>query len=290
MLSRPAAGALVALAIVMARGEGAVLAQPPPAPPAPAVAAPPAAPAPPPQAQPKGAVVVAVSPGAGPAARALAADVYREDDLRPSIDDATARVLAGDALPANAPPRLKDLADLRASIITALALAAPPPAAADGGAPPPAPSDLVGRRLLASLGTDLHAVIVIPVSADGGHPVARALRVATSAFERIEIGPAVDLGPDGARTYRWPGAVDTFHGLLIAPPEPLPAPVSPAGAALAPKVEGGPAAPAEPRPFYKSPWFWGSLGGAAVVGLSVFLISRATQSAGNVHLSGQVGP
>jgi hypothetical protein len=79
--------------------------------------------------------------------------------------------------------------------------------------------------------------------------------------------------------------VASLRGLVIAPPEPAPLP-----APLAPKADAGPTAPAEPKPFYKSPWFWGSLGGAAVVGVSVFLISRATQSAGNVHLSGQVGP
>jgi hypothetical protein len=63
-------------------------------------------------------------------------------------------------------------------------------------------------------------------------------------------------------------------------------------APLAPKAEAAhaPPAPAEPRPFYKSPWFWGSVGGAAAVGLSVFLISRATSSPSDVHLVGKVGP
>jgi hypothetical protein len=205
-------------------------------------------------------VVVAVSEGAGPAARALAFDVYRDTDLRPSIDDATARALAGEAPADDAPTRLKELSELRTSIVHA-------------------ESPLVARRLLASLGTELGAALVVPVSMDGTHPVARVLRPGTAAFERIELGPTVEIAPDGAKTFRWPGATATLRGVLTGP--------------LAPKAEAAPAAPAPPaapRPFYKSPWFWGSIGGAAAIGLSVFLISRATSSSNDVHLMGKVGP
>jgi hypothetical protein len=307
MLSRLVAGALVAIGFVFAYGEGTAFADDPPRAPAlnqapapapPAVAAPPASA---PQAQPHGAVVVATADGTGPAARALAFDVYRDADLRPSIDDATARVLAGDAPPEGAPARLKDIAELRGSI-------------AHAG------SELVVRRLLASLGTELGATLVVSVGMDGSHPVVRVLRSATTAFERVEIAPTVEIAADGARTFRWPGATTTLHGFLLVPdssPRPqtpgndggsrpqtpvAPAevggsaskpPAAPPPAPLAPKVESSaaPPAPAEPRPFYKSPWFWGSAGGAALVGLSVFLISRATSSStSDVHLTGRVGP
>jgi hypothetical protein len=249
-------------------------------------------------------VVVAAADGVGPAAKALALDLYADPDLRPSVDDATARVLAGEAPPEGAPPKLKEIAELRASIVRALTAPSPPPAAPGApGTPASPPSDLVARRLLASLGTELGAVLVVPVSMDGTRPVARALRTGTATFERIELGPSVEIAPDGARTYRWPGAAATLHGLLpvVPPPPPAPAPpplgpeaAKPAPPApLAPKAEAAPAAPAAPAstPFYKSPWFWGSVGGAVAVGLGVFAISKATgSSSSNVHLMGKVGP
>jgi hypothetical protein len=266
MLLRPVAGALLALAFALAPCEGSALADDSPAaapPAAPAPAAPaPAAPAAPPQAQPHGAVVVAVSEGAGPAARALAFDVYRDPDLRPAMDDATARALAGEVPAEDAPARLKELSELRMSILRA-------------------DSPLVARRLLASLGTELGAALVVAVSMEGTHPVARALRPATAAFERVELGPTAETAPDGVKVYRWPGATATLRDVLLGP------------APLAPKAEVAPAAPLPfvgARPFYKSPWFWGAIGGATAIGLSVFAISRATASSSDVHLLGKVGP
>jgi hypothetical protein len=294
MLSRLALGAVLATALVFAPGEGAALADDPPKAPATSQAPPPAPPpaaatvvAPAPQASPRSAVVVATSDGAGPAARALAYDVYRDAELRPSaVDDPTARVLAGEVPGEGAPARVKEIAELRGSIVHAFH-----PAEAAPGAP--APSDLVARRLLASLGAELGATLVITVALDGTRPVARALRTATATFERVELGATVDIAADGARTFRWPGATVTLRGLFpgaaaVAPPAVVPIP-----APLAPKAESAaaPPAPEAPRPFYKSPWFWGSVGGAAAVGLSVFLISRATSStATNVHVTGTVGP
>jgi hypothetical protein len=244
-------------------------------------AAPAATAAPTPQPARGGAIVVAVAEGAAPAARALAFDVYRDAELRPSIDDATARVLAGEALPEGAPARLKEIAELRASIARPSPGVAPP---SPGSAAPAPSSDLVTRRLVASLGTELGATLVVAVGMDGTRPVARVMRAATAVYERVELGPTVEIGDDGARTYRWPGATATLRGFLPPPPPPPPP--------LAPKAETSkaPDLPQEPRPFYKSPWFWGSLGGAAVIGLSAFLISRATSSPSNVHLMGKVGP
>ena len=98
-------------------------------------------------------IVVAIG-DAGPAARALAMEVYRDGELRPPIDEATARVLAGDAPVEAAAARLKEIAELRASVARA-------------------PEDLVRRRLLASIGTDLGAAMVVTVTIDAGRPVAR---------------------------------------------------------------------------------------------------------------------
>ncbi len=238
-------------------------------------------------------VVVATADAASPAAHALALDVYREADLRPSIDDATARVLAGERLPDGASARLKELAELRSSI--AVGVPGPPPPAAAAAAPP---SDLVARRLLAALGNDAGAALVVTVAMDGTRPVARVLRTSTATFERVELGPTVEIGADGARTFRWPGVASTLRGFVL-PPAALPAPIvpgapptSPPGAPLAPLADTSqpPVVPAEPRPFYKSPWFWGSVAGAAAVGLGVYLISRATSTTDNVHLTAKVVP
>ncbi len=277
MLPRLAAGALVALTLTLA-SRGGWADEPSKAAPASSVTPAPS----PPQAQIHGAVVVAASEGAGPAAWALAFEVYRDPELRPAIDDDTARVLAGSPPAEGAPARLAELAELRASIARSWPTAAPP--AADAGPAPSPGSDLIARRLLASLGSELGAALVVAVTMDGNRPVARALRPTATGFERIELGPTVDIAPDGARAFRWPGAAASLRGLISGA---APAPPAPP---LAPKVEVAPPAPAEPRPFYKSPWFWGSVGGAAVVGLSVFLISRATSSSSDVHLTGKVGP
>jgi len=279
MFPRLAACAIAALALTLAARSGAAD--------EPGTPAPPVATATPPRAQPHGAVVVAASEGAAAAAWALAYEVYRDPGLRPSIDDATARVLAGNPAPEGAPPRLAELSELRMSIVRSWPAAAPAPADA-GPAPKPA-SDLVTRRLLASLGTELGAELVVAVVMDGTHPVARTMRPTTATFEGVELGPTVEIAQDGSKSFRWPGAVLTLQGLVPGATPPAPAPAPP----LAPKaVEATPvpAIPAEPRPFYKSPWLWGSVGGAAVIGLSVFLISRATSSSSDVHLTGKVGP
>lgn len=258
MSPRAVAGALIA-AFFLAASEGEARAgdpAPTPAPPASAAPTPPAAP-------PHGALVVAVGEGAAPAAKALAFDVYRDPALRPPLDEATAQVLAGAPPAAGAAPRLVEIAALRDAV-----------AKAEPG--------LVQRRLLASLGGELGATLVVAVTLDGGRPVARAVRSAGGAQATVELGATVDTAADGARTYRWPGAPATLRGILgIAPPA-VPEPLRP----LAPQV---PPTPPE-RPFYKSPWFWGTAGVLAAAGISVIVLSRTTGGPNNVHITGKVGP
>jgi hypothetical protein len=277
MFPRLAAGMIAALALTVAARSGA--ADEPGSP------GPPVATATLPHAQPHGTVVVAASEGAAAAAWALAYEVYRDPGLRPSIDDATARVLAGNPAPEGAPSRLAELSELRLSIVRSWPATAPGPA--DAGPAPGAASDLVTRRLLASLGTELGAELVVVVVMDGTHPVARTMRPTTATFEGVELGPTVEIAQDGSKAFRWPGAVLTLRGIVPSTVAPAPAPpLAPKAAEAAP----APSIPTEPRPFYKSPWFWGSVGGAAAIGLSVFLISRATSSSSDVHLTGKVGP
>jgi len=267
MSPRAAAGALLTVILATAGSPARADEPKPPAPPAagtPAAAPPPATPVTSaPQVQPHGAVVVAVGDAASPAARALAMDVYRDALLRPPMDEATARVLAGEANTATAPPRLKELADLRGTIGRA-------------------ESDLVARRLLSSLGVELGVPLVVAVTLDGGRPVARALRVQGAAYERVELGATIETAPDGGKTFRWPGATATLRGFLgVAAAEPL-RPVAP----KAPE----PPKPAAPRPFYKSPWFWGTAGVVAAAGITVLVLSRTTGGPGDIHLTGKVGP
>jgi hypothetical protein len=228
-----------------------------PAPPA----APSATPAAPPAAQPHGVIVIAIGDAASPAARALAMEVYRDEALRPPIDEGTAQVLAGAPPPANASAKLKEIAELRATVARA-------------------ESELVMRRLLASIGSDLGAPLVVSVTLDGKRPVARALRSSGAALQRVELGATIETADSGDKTYRWPGATATLRGILGVA-EPL-RPV----AQKAPE----PPKPTESRPFYKSPWFWGTAGVMAAAGITVLVLSRTSGGPGEAHLTGRVGP
>lgn len=287
MQARFVKGALLMGALALVPTTGTAFAQPPP------IA--PAAPAPAPAlvvartvpivTAPHGAVVVAVNDEAGPAAKALAHEVYREPTLRPGIDEATARVLTGDVTPAAAAPDP----------------AAPPPTAAAAklaeitalrGSIAASVTDITTRHLLASLGTSLRADLVVAVSLDGGHAVARVLHAGTASFERVELGASVEVAPDGARTFVWPGAATTLRGFLPAPPAP-PATEAPKPAAKPPEALVSKSKPelSDQRPIWKSPWFWAALGGVATVGVTVFVLSKTTGSTpSTVHLDGSVDP
>lgn len=303
MQARFVNGALVMGALVLVPCAGTAFAQPLPVAPAPSVTAPivasaapttvpaapsaaPVAPAPAPViarplAAPRGAVVVAVNDNAGPAAKALAHEVYREPLLRPGIDEATARALTGaaaDSAAATTPPtaaaaKLAEITALRGSIAASV-------------------TDITTRHLLASLGASLRVDLVIAVSLDGGHAMARVLHAGTATFERVELGASVEIAADGARTFTWPGAATTVRGFLPAPPAPpvveAPKPV----ARPAPQVKTESKAElSDQRPMWKSPWFWAALGGVAAVGITVGVLSATTGgSTGTVHVDGSVDP
>ena len=222
----------------------------------------------------KGAIVVATSADGTAAAKPLARDVYRDEALAPGIDDATARVLAGEAPAADAPTKLKELGDLRASVSSA-------------------GSEAATRRLLAAIGSDLKARIVVSVTMEGGRPVAKVLRVETAAFEGVELGATVETAPSGEKLFQWPGALETLHKLLLAEK-----PVEKAGAAASPPAKKtakapakGETKPAETKSIWSSPWFWGTLGGVVAVGATVFAVAKATEGdGGTLRLQGRVAP
>jgi hypothetical protein len=306
-------------ALVISSGGGAALAgEPvPSAPPASAVPAPttPAAPAPAPSpattsapASPRGVIVVASSDEATPAARSLAREVYREAALCPTIDEATARALVGDApREASGDARVarltSEIGELRASIAKV----------GDG---------VSARRLLASLGEGSGAVLVVAVSVEGGRPVARVLRVSGAAYERVELGATVETSADGARAFQWSGAPTAL--LRLMPPAPAPPPnarqapgaTGVTDALQAPGATDAPLAPLaatesapapgtatrrassrpprgpldESKPFWRSTWFWASTGGVTVAGVTVLVLVLTSGKARTVHLDGQVLP
>ena len=219
-----------------------------------------------------GVIVVAGSDDASAAAHALAFDVYRDAALPPALDDATARVRAGDAPDPTASAKVKDLAEARASAAKA-------------------PADAASRRLFASIGVELHAELVVVVTLDGSRPIARALKPTSAAFERVEMGasierpdpaaPADASAPPAPVVVKWPGATLLLKGLLTQPIVKV-EPAKPAAAPVVPE--------AQERPMWRSPWFWASLGGVAAVGVTVFALSKAGGDSGTVHLNGHVGP
>jgi hypothetical protein len=217
-----------------------------------------------------GVIIVAIGDAASEPARALAHGVYRDAALRPGIDDRTARVLAGEAPPPDAPAELRELAELVASV-----------GAAD--------SEAVSRRLLASLGSEHRAALVVTVAMHGERPVARILRVATSSFERLDLGGAIETSPEGSRRFLWPGATELLRGLLS--PKPAPAKTEPIKPVPARTPAPAPQETSSARPFWYSPWFWGPLAGVTAAGLSVLIAVKASESDPEmVRMKGRVAP
>lgn len=240
----------------------------------PATTSAPAASVPDKKASPQGAIVVAISEDATAAARALARETYGDAGLRPRIDDATARVLAGEAAPAAAATKLVELADVRAAVRGST-------------------NDTVTRRLLGSLGSDLGAVLVIAVTVRDGRPTARVLSVARGAFEPVELTGMVEPQPDGASRVTWPGVTVILGAILSKQPG-----VSAAGATTGPAAGSaapvGPIAPKKDAPatssFWSSPWTWVGIGAVVVAGVVVFAASQNQGDPAALRLQGRVAP
>jgi len=187
------------------------------------------------------------------AAWSLAQDTYRSERLRPRVDEATARVLAGEP-PPEGRRDLRDLADTRDAIV-------------DEGAP--------ARKLLASLSKDLGLEGVLVVSRaepEGEGPaIARLFEAEAGTFSPLEVREARD-GEGGP----WASAVASLE--RIAP-----------AVAREPRAAARPAAQPEgkSKAFYESPWFWGAAGAAATLG-AVFFLSSRDSSADSIHVQMQV--
>jgi hypothetical protein len=233
-----------------------------------------------------GALVIAISDDASPAAKPLAREVYKDDALRPAVDEGTARVLTGEPAPQDASAKLRETAEIRAAL-------------------PKAEGDAAARRLLASLGAEHKAVLVVAVSMDGERPIARVLRVESARYEPIELGATIETGEGGAKNFQWPGATTTLRRLLAPAPATAPAVGTATAPAAGTATAPGPIAPkpvpaqkplkrpdeSGKAPWYKSGWFWGPLGAVVGVGAAVLIASQVTKDdTPMIRLKGQVVP
>lgn len=250
----------------------------------------------------QGIAVLAVGP-ARDEAFALARAIYGSR-LRPTmLDEVRARVLAGAPPPANASRELRELAELRAGVTG---------------------EDAAGRRLLSGLAQQVGAQallvvkvepsaaqppIVAPprppstddagVASDAGAGVGNAESDAGSAPGNVPVAPTVvarlflaDSGDFDAARYSseaglqgaaaWKSTVTSLEARFPATSRTVGpgTATAPAPAKLRPEDE-------KSTPFYASAWFWGALGGAALLGAGFYFASRDTSDR-PIHLQMRV--
>jgi hypothetical protein len=204
-----------------------------------------------------GFAVVAVD-GATDVAWPLAQGVYKSALLRPSgIDDARARILAGEPTPPLAPPELTEFAELRAGVKG---------------------DDAASREVLAALAQKLgvHAIIVVFAKEQDQSPSARVYDATTRAFDAARYSP--DAGDAAAL---WTGTLQSLER-PYRPQESLSVLGTVKAVVPPPKPK-----PSESKPFYESPWFWLAIGTAVLVGGGV-LIATNLQTSDTIHLKMQL--
>ncbi len=188
--------------------------------------------------EPKGFAVVAAD-GAIDAAWPLAGAVYGSSTLKPpTIDDARARVLAGEA-GTGTTPELTELAELRAGVKG---------------------DDAASRQVLGALAQKLSLRGVVVVFA-GNPPTARLYDAESHTFDAARYTAENGDWKAAVRSLERPYAPQTAP-LVLTPPVPK-------------KTES--------KPFYLSPWFWGAIGAALLIGGGV-LIATNVQTSDTIHL------
>ncbi len=174
--------------------------------------------------------------------------------LRPtSLDDAHAKVLAGDAAKDDASKELKELSELRAGVTG---------------------EDAASKRLLAGIAKDLSVDAILfvtndaPKDSDAGTsaPVAHLFLTESGEIDAARYIP--EPGVEGALA--WRATVASLERRFAHEAAPVAA-----TKALPP--------PVETSPFYKSGWFWGAVGAAALAGAAFYFLSRDT-STDSIHL------
>jgi hypothetical protein len=214
-----------------------------------------------------GALVIALGDNVTPGAKALAREVYRDEHLRPQVDEGTVRVLAGEPIADDAPPSLQSLARIRQSL-------------------PVAPDEL-GAKLIAAIGQERHVEIVVAVSMTGERPTARVVRVASAKYESVVLEGTTGKSEGDVVRYAWPGATNVLLQLYGPTPRvSSPGPITPR------KIDpAAPTVPSKGTSWYKSPWFWGPLGAVVATGAAIVIATQVTKDdVSSVRLRGQVGP
>jgi hypothetical protein len=252
----------------------------------------------------QGIAVLAIGP-ARDEAFALARAIYGSR-LRPtSLDEVRARVLAGAPPPANASRELRELAELRAGVtgedaagrrllsglaqqVGAQALlvvklepsAAPPPIIA----PPPPPSAADDAGATGAAGDAGASRSAIDAGSTAGNlpappaVVARLFLADSGDFDAARYAP--EPGLQGAAA--WTSTVTSLEGRFPATSRTVgpSAATAPAPVKMRPEDE-------KSSPFYTSAWFWGALGGAALLGAGFYFASRDTGDS-PIHLQMRV--
>jgi hypothetical protein len=227
----------------------------------------------------------------------LARAVYGSRLRPPALDEVRARVLAGGPPPPNATRELRELAELRAGVTG---------------------EDAAGRRLLAGLAQQVgaQALLVVklersappepalappppskddwpsfepPNAADAGTPapgnaalaptvVARLFLVDTAEFDAARYSPESGLSGIAA----WKSTVTSLEARFPVSPRTVGpnAATQPVPATLGSEDQ-------KSTPFYKSGWFWGGIGAAALLGAAFYFASRDTSS-DPIHLQMRV--
>lgn len=184
--------------------------------------------------------------------------------LRPTaLDERHARVLAGEAPPEDAPSDLRDLAELREAIVN---------------------EDAPSRRLLASVASqfDLAGIVVVhresQAGSSTGSPSARVFLTDTGTFDAARYEPDARLRDAEA----WNAVVASITRLFPEERHETSDGSSrtPSGNVLfvPPVSESKTDRRNDGKPFYASPWFWGALGGAALLGTGIFFATRGSES------------
>ena len=244
--------------------------------------------------QPQGVAVVA-SGSARDDAYTLARAVYGSS-LRPrSLDELRARILAGDPPPPSATKDVRELSELRAGVsgedaasrrllaaiaqqldVQALLVVSRAPAPADEEKDvPPAASEDAGAPAAA-------APAESSADAGGASPPAPARLPPPHVTARLFLAQTGELDaaryePDAAG---WRGTVTSLSSRF-------PPPATPAAA----RLEGPPpklsSEGKDGKPFFKSPWLWGAVGAAVLIGGFFFFATQDT-SDDPIHLQMRV--
>ena len=176
---------------------------------------------------------------------------YVKEALRPKgLSEPEARALAGEVPAADAPPAVKELAELRHAV--------------QG-------DDTVSREVLGNVGLRTHTKSLLVVSLTAaGSPEVRMFDVAHKSFDAARWQPTAKEGGG----WTWDGVVSSVERSFAPVPAAVPVAKKPALVV----VPGNGGAPAKDKGgskmFWESPWFWVALGSAALIGGGMFLITH----------------